>query len=179
MPRVLVVDDAAVVREKLKLILKKGAHEVVGEATNGLQAFLLYQKLLPDVVTMDITMPGMDGLMGIKKIKDKFPQAKIVVVSAMSQKSVIVEALENGADSFILKPFESEKVLKVVADVVATKSEEENSIGTRTMSSLQAEVLEPIQKAETDASLLKEMMAIKKVNAEKENALNRLGQNKE
>lgn len=174
MARVLIVDDAAVVREKLKLILKKANHEIVGEATNGLQAFLLYQKLLPDLVTMDITMPGMDGLMGIKKIKEKFSDAKIIIVSAMSQKSVILEALENGADSFILKPFDSEKVIKVLSDVLMMEVSKGPEGGTKEMSSLSEDVLEPIQKAAADADLLKEMMAIKKVNSQKEALLGKL-----
>lgn len=176
MARILIVDDALVVREKLKLIMKKGNHEVVGEATNGLQGYLLYQQLRPDVVTMDITMPGVDGLEGIKKIKEKYKDARIVIVSAMSQKSVILEALESGADSFILKPFEAERVLKVIQEVTQLNYTPKNSEDSNDMASLSDEVLVPIQKAEMDASLLKEMMAIKRKNSEKEALLNKIPQ---
>ncbi len=174
MARILVVDDATVVREKLKLILKKSNHEIVGEATNGLQAFLLYQKHLPDIVTMDITMPGMDGLMGIKKIKEKFSDAIIVVISAMSQKTVILEALENGAAGFILKPFDSEKVNKVVEKVLAHEKVKVSQNDPKELSSLDVAVLEPNQKAELDADLLKEIMAIKMNNSKKEALLGKL-----
>lgn len=117
MSRIMVVDDAVVIREKLKILLSRAGHEVVGEAGNGLQASLLYSRLKPDIVTMDITMPGVDGIEGIRKIREQDPQAQIVVVSALGQKAVIIEALEAGASGFILKPFETSKVLSVIVSV--------------------------------------------------------------
>lgn len=117
MSRIMVVDDAVVIREKLKILLTKAGHEVVAEASNGLQASLLYNRFMPDIVTMDITMPGVDGIEGIRKIRENHPGAQIVVISAMGQKAIIMEALEAGASGFILKPFEINKVLSVMTSV--------------------------------------------------------------
>lgn len=117
MSRIMVVDDAVVIREKLKILLNKAGHEVVAEAGNGLQAALLYTRYKPDIVTMDITMPGVDGLEGIRRIRSIDPAAQVVVISAMGQKGIIVEALEAGASGFILKPFDTGKVLSVIATV--------------------------------------------------------------
>jgi len=117
MSRILVVDDAVVIREKLKILLTRGGHEVVAEAGNGLQAALLYTRYKPDIVTMDLTMPGVDGIDGIRKIRDNDPGAQVVVISALGQKAMILEALEAGAAGFILKPFDTAKVLSVIATV--------------------------------------------------------------
>lgn len=117
MSRIMVVDDAVVIREKLKILLNRSGHEVVGEAGNGLQAALLYSRLRPDIVTMDITMPGVDGIEGIRRIRELDPAAQVVVVSALGQKAIIMEALEAGASGFILKPFDAAKVLSVIESV--------------------------------------------------------------
>lgn len=121
MSRIMIVDDSVVIREKLKILLTKAGHEVVAEAGNGLQAALLYTRLKPDIVTMDITMPGVDGLEGIRRIREVEPGAQVVVVSAMGQKDVIVEALNSGAAGFILKPFDVNKVLSVMTAVEERK----------------------------------------------------------
>ncbi len=109
MAKILIVDDAFVIREKLRIILKKAGHEVVGEAGNGLQATLMYKRLQPDIVTMDITMPGINGIDGLKRIRSHDENACVVMISAMSQKAMVIEALEAGASGFILKPFNNEK----------------------------------------------------------------------
>lgn len=114
MAKIMIVDDSVVIREKLKIMLTKAGHEIVAEAGNGLQAALLYTRLKPDIVTMDITMPGVDGLEGIRRIREVEPTAQVVVVSAMGQRDVIVEALNSGAAGFILKPFDMNKVLSVM-----------------------------------------------------------------
>lgn len=119
MAKVLIVDDAFVIREKLRIILKKAGHEVVGEAGNGLQATLMYKRLHPDIVTMDITMPGVNGIDGLKRIRAYDPEACVIVISAMSQKTMVLEALEEGATGFILKPFNNEKVLTVIEEAEA------------------------------------------------------------
>ncbi len=117
MNTVLVVDDAAFMRLNLKNILKEN-FEVVGEAENGKEAIEKYQDLKPDIVTMDITMPVMDGLEAIKAIKDVDPGAKIVVCSAMGQQKIVIQAIEMGAKDFIVKPFKKDRVLEAVQKLV-------------------------------------------------------------
>ena len=95
--RVLVVDDAAFMRMMVKDILTKNGYEVVGEAENGMKALEKYQELKPDLVTMDITMPEMDGISAVKEIKKVDPNAKIVMCSAMGQQAMVIEAIQAGA----------------------------------------------------------------------------------
>lgn len=118
MARVLVVDDAAFMRMMLTNMLTKGGHEVVGQAENGKQALEMYSSLLPDLVTLDITMPEMDGLEALKLIMEKDPNAKIVMCSAMGQQAMVLDAVKSGAKDFIVKPFEDSKILETVAKVV-------------------------------------------------------------
>ena len=113
MKTVLIVDDAAFMRLNIKNILKE-EYEIVGEAENGKEAVEMYQDLEPDIVTMDITMPVMDGLEAIKAIKDVDPQAQIVVCSAMGQQKMVIKAIELGAKDFIVKPFKEERVVNAV-----------------------------------------------------------------
>ncbi|WP_141432386.1 response regulator [Bacillus sp. 03113] len=114
MARILIVDDANFMRLTLSNILKKAEHEVVGEGENGLEAIQLYRKLMPDLVTMDITMPEMGGMEAMKQIKQEFPQAVIIMCSAMGQQKMIVEAIEAGAKDFIVKPFEENRVINAI-----------------------------------------------------------------
>jgi two-component system, chemotaxis family, chemotaxis protein CheY len=116
--RVLVVDDAKFMRMTLTNMLKKGNHEVVGEAENGKEAIERYRELQPDVVTMDITMPIMTGIEAVKHILEEFPQAKIIICSAMGQQKMVVEAIEAGAKDFIVKPFDETRVIEAVNRVV-------------------------------------------------------------
>lgn len=111
MARILIVDDAKFMRMTLSNILTKAGHEVVGEAENGREAIELYRELKPDLVTLDITMPEMSGLDAVRKIKEEFPDAKIIMCSAMGQQRMVVEAIEAGAKDFIIKPFDEERVL--------------------------------------------------------------------
>ncbi|AZO94032.1 response regulator [Iocasia frigidifontis] len=113
MKSVLIVDDAAFMRLNLKNILKD-EYEIAGEAQDGQEAVEMYQELQPDFVTMDITMPVMDGLEAIKAIKDINPDACIVVCSAMGQQKMIIKAIEAGAKDFIVKPFKEERVVEAV-----------------------------------------------------------------
>ena len=113
MKRVLIVDDAAFMRLNLKNILKEN-YEIAGEAENGQQAVEMYQELKPDFVTMDITMPVMDGLEAIKEIKKIDPEANIIVCSAMGQQKMIIKAIEAGAKDFIVKPFKEQRVLEAI-----------------------------------------------------------------
>ena len=101
-------------RMMIKDILTKNGYEVVGEAENGLVAVNLYKELKPDLVTMDITMPEMDGISAVKAIKQLDPGAKIIMCSAMGQQMMVMEAIQAGARDFIVKPFQQERVLQAV-----------------------------------------------------------------
>ena len=110
--KVLVVDDAAFMRMMIKDILRKGGYEVVGEAEDGSKAVEKYKELRPDLVTMDITMPDMDGITAVKEIKKLDATAKIIMCSAMGQQEVVLDAVKAGAVDFIVKPFQPERVLE-------------------------------------------------------------------
>lgn len=114
---VLIVDDAVFMRMKLKDILEKNGYSVLGEAQNGLEAVEKYKTEKPDLVTMDITMPEMDGVEALKEIKAFDPNAKILMCSAMGQQSMVMEAIREGALDFIVKPFDSERVIKALDKV--------------------------------------------------------------
>lgn len=116
--RILIVDDAKFMRITLSNILKKANHEVVGEGENGVDAVRLYRELDPDIVTMDITMPEMSGLEAVKEIKKEFPNAKVIMCSAMGQQKMVVEAIEAGAKDFIVKPFDENRVLEAINRVL-------------------------------------------------------------
>ena len=116
--RVLITDDAMFMRVTLKNILTKNGYEIVGEAANGKESVELYQKMQPDLVTMDITMPEMDGITAVKAIKQFDPNANIVMCSAMGQKQMVIEAVAAGAKDFIVKPFQPEKVIEAVQKLI-------------------------------------------------------------
>lgn len=117
MARVLVVDDALFMRRMLSDILKKEGIEICGEAENGKDAIDKYQQLKPDLVTMDIVMPKIeeiDGIGAVKEIVKVDAQAKIIMVSAMGQHSLVVEAIQAGAKDFVTKPFQPSRVIEAV-----------------------------------------------------------------
>jgi two-component system chemotaxis response regulator CheY len=117
MRKVLVVDDAAFMRMAIRNILVKHDFEVIGEAENGKTALDKYKELKPDIVTMDITMPEMTGLQALKAIIDFDPAAKVIMVSAMGQEQMIIEAVMNGAKSFVVKPFKEDHVVQTLNKV--------------------------------------------------------------
>lgn len=117
--RILITDDALFMRVTLKNILTQNGYEVCGEAANGEESVKLYQELKPDLVTMDITMPEMDGITALKEIKKIDPQANVVMCTAMGQKNMVVEAIQSGAKDFIVKPFQPERVLEAIKKLVA------------------------------------------------------------
>ncbi len=118
MARILIVDDAKFMRMTLSNILMKANYEIAGEAEDGKQAIELYRKYRPDIVTMDITMPGMSGLDAVKEIKEEFPEAKIIMCSAMGQQRMVVEAIEAGAKDFIVKPFDELRVTEAIRRIL-------------------------------------------------------------
>lgn len=117
--RVLIVDDAAFMRMMLRDILSKNGFEIVGEAENGKIAVQMYEELKPDVVTMDITMPEMDGIAAVKEIKTTYPDAKVVMVSAIGQQAMVIEAIRSGAADFIVKPFQPDRVLEALGKALS------------------------------------------------------------
>lgn len=117
MKTVLIIDDAAFMRLTLKTMLERNGFKVIGEANNGVQGILKYAEFQPDLVTMDITMPEMDGVTALKKITSKDPSAKVVMVSAMGQQSIVKEAIMSGAKYFLVKPFKEEEVIEALNKV--------------------------------------------------------------
>ena len=115
MRRLLVVDDALFMRKLLSDVAAEAGWEVVGEAANGLEAVALYDRLRPDLVTMDLVMPEMGGLEALRQIRAHDPDARVVVVTALDQKQALMDSIREGAMDFIVKPFERERVLKLLA----------------------------------------------------------------
>lgn len=120
MSRILIADDSLFMRSALKGILAEGGHEVVGEAGTGVQAVELFQELSPDVVTMDITMPQLNGIEALKKIMELKKDAVVIMLTSVGKPEHVAEALRNGAKNYITKPFDKEKVLKAVRAVTAS-----------------------------------------------------------
>jgi len=116
--RILIADDAAFMRMMIKNILVKAGYEVVGEAENGAVATQLYKETRPDLVTMDITMPDVDGIEAVKAIRQFDPNANIIMVSAMGQQGMVMEAIQAGAKDFIVKPFQQERMLQAIERVL-------------------------------------------------------------
>lgn len=116
--KILIVDDATFMRMMIKNIVAKNGYEVVGEAENGSEAIKLYTEHKPDLVTMDITMPEMDGIESVKAIKQIDPGAKIIMCSAMGQQSMVMEAIQAGAMDFIVKPFKQDRILQAIDRVM-------------------------------------------------------------
>jgi len=118
MPSVLIVDDATLMRVSLRILLEKKGFNVIGEAENGAVAIRKYMEIRPDIVTMDITMPVANGIEATRKIKEFDCNAKIVIVSAMGQEVYVREAVMAGADSFIVKPYKEDHVIKVLKSLL-------------------------------------------------------------
>jgi two-component system chemotaxis response regulator CheY len=114
MPRILVVDDNAFMRNNIKNVLTGAGFDVVAEASDGIEAISMYQSSGPDLVTLDITMPNMDGVQALKELRSLDPAAKIIMVSAMGQEALVVEAITAGAADFVVKPFQPERVVDAI-----------------------------------------------------------------
>jgi two-component system chemotaxis response regulator CheY len=118
MTRILIVDDAAFMRQFMKNILLEAGWEVVAEAANGLEAIAMYKRHHPDLVTMDITMPDMEGIEAVKEIILLDRNAKIVMCSAMGQHRMVLKAIDAGAKDFIVKPFLKERVVESIVNLL-------------------------------------------------------------
>ena len=117
MAKILIVDDAAFMRMKTSKFLAESGYDVV-EASNGAEAVEAYQSARPDCVLLDITMPDMDGLTALKKLRELDPEARVTMLTAMGQQSIVLDALKSGAQDFIVKPFDSARVLAAVQKMV-------------------------------------------------------------
>ncbi len=118
MARILVVDDAAFMRMTIRQMIEPQGHEVVGEAGTGVEAIEMYSKVKPEVVLMDITMPDMNGIEAVKRIKELDNNAKVIMCSAVGQQMQIAEAIKNGAENFIVKPFQKETLYAAINKVL-------------------------------------------------------------
>jgi two-component system, chemotaxis family, chemotaxis protein CheY len=117
MKKVLVVDDSSFMRLSIKTALEKNGFDVVGQAVNGIEAIKRYKELHPDLVTMDITMPEMEGLDALKEIIKYDPNAKVVMLSALGQETKVKMAIINGAKSFVVKPFKEDHLIRVLNQI--------------------------------------------------------------
>ncbi len=117
--RILIADDAVFIRMMLRDMLIKGGFDVCGEAANGQEAVELYKELKPDLVTLDITMPVLDGMGALKEIRAIDPKAKVIICSAMGQKKFVLDAIQAGASDFIVKPFQPSKIFETLRRVLA------------------------------------------------------------
>ena len=115
---ILVCDDAIFMRTMITDILSQAGYDVVGEAASGAQAIEQYKALKPDLVTMDIVMPDMSGIEAVRAICKEFPNAKILMCSAMGQQALVVEAVQAGAKDFVVKPFQPSRVLEAVQRIL-------------------------------------------------------------
>jgi CheY-like chemotaxis protein len=116
--RILIVDDSRMSRNMLRNILEKAGYAITGEASNGVEAVEAYQESSPDLVTLDITMPQMDGLEALTKILEIDADAKAIMITAAGQQDKLIKALKVGAKRFISKPFHEDEILKNISDVL-------------------------------------------------------------
>ncbi len=118
MAKILIVDDSRTSRKFLKTMLEADQHEVIGEASNGIEGIQKYKELNPDITTMDITMPELDGIEALKQIIEFDPNAKVVMVTAAGQKNKIVDAVKYGAKDFLAKPFDAEQIRNIINNLI-------------------------------------------------------------
>lgn len=115
--KILIVDDAALMRIMLRNILAKAGHQVIGEASNGVEALGLLKVKKPDLIMLDITMPEMDGIATLEKIKVLNQTAKVIMCSALGQENIVKSAIKLGAEDFIIKPFDEERILEAIKKI--------------------------------------------------------------
>ncbi len=115
MAKILIVDDSRTSRKILRTILETAGHEVIGEAVDGVDGVNKFRELSPEITTLDITMPNMDGLEALKEIKKINTDAKVIMVTAAGQQNKMVEAIKSGASEFVTKPFEANEITGLIA----------------------------------------------------------------
>lgn len=116
----VIVDDAIFMRTLLRKVIEQvEGYTVLAEASNGIEAIEAARKYKPDIMTLDITMPEMDGMVALPQIVEASPNTRVIVVSAMGQQSMVIDAIRMGAKDFIVKPFEKYRVYKTIQNVLA------------------------------------------------------------
>ena len=118
MAGILIVDDSKTSRKLLRELLEENGFDIVGEAVDGEEGYQMYKALKPDLVTMDITMPKMDGIESLSLIRHEDENAKVIMITAAGQREKMVEALKRGAEDFLTKPFDATRVLETVKEVL-------------------------------------------------------------
>lgn len=119
MAKILIVDDSRTSRKMLRSILEAEGHEIIDEAVNGQEGVQKYQALKPDLVTMDITMPVVDGVEALKMIKALDSEAKVIMVTAAGQKNKMIDCIKAGADEFLTKPFDQQEIVNIVSKLTS------------------------------------------------------------
>ncbi len=112
--KILIADDSAYMRSILKDLLLRNGYDVIGEAENGREVIELYGKLKPDIIAMDIMMPEMSGTQALKELKERYPEARVVMSASMGQQNLVVEAIRAGAAEFFIKPVQAERVVEAI-----------------------------------------------------------------
>ena len=120
--KILIADDSANMRSILKDLLLRNGFDVAGEAENGKEVLELYEKIKPDVVTLDIMMPEMSGIQALKEIKERYPESRIIMSASMVQQNLVVEAIRAGAGDFFIKPVQAEKVVEAIEKALRHKN---------------------------------------------------------
>ncbi|MDO8453525.1 MAG: response regulator [Sulfurimonas sp.] len=126
MLKILIVDDSLIIRKKITTIVEKLGHEVVGQAKTGQEAIKMYESAKPDLVTMDITMPDMDGITAVKHIVEIDKNAKIIMVTSHGQEDMVIDSIKVGAVGYMLKPITDEKLEEIIGEVFLEYACDEN-----------------------------------------------------
>lgn len=126
MKKVMIVDDSMIIRQRLKKLFENKGFEVVAEVESGEKAIRRFRECKPDIITMDIALPGMSGIDAVKKLTDMDPDTKIIMLTGMGERTNVLKAIKLGAVHFIVKPFQESKVIEVVNEVLGINPDEEN-----------------------------------------------------
>lgn len=125
MKKIMIVDDSVIIRQRLKELFKNKGFEVTAEVESGEKAIIKFKDCKPDIVTMDIALPGMSGIEVVKKLIEIDPSVKIIMLTATGERTTVLKAIKMGAVHFIVKPFQDAKVMEVIREVLGTSSDEE------------------------------------------------------